>query len=809
MVPAAGRRSREGARWEGGRRALCTVRHMRRWLTLIVSLIVGGGPAAAPAQGSGGVGEPEGADAAWQEVLAVDAAVRRSDAVGACLAGSPGLVLVRVEGQAERLAAWTEAGSRPLSGEASRCVGDELARLGVLGDAAALDGAWAWERQDDLLVARVPGDVLGTEERVLDLFADGPRGGRALAGLHLLERLGDGADACLGDAEGSAELSFSAEGAWAVTGALAESTRTCIAKALNGVALAEQARGLLVGAGELRIRPRGERTWAEELDALRAWDRAVRGNEELAKCLVGVRSLVLTKEPLLVAEGFDIAVEAYEPERIRCVLDALGPDVGWGGFLTGFTFAWSRSGGVLEPRLPPLGSVALDDGRFVHVELEVDDPLIGTLVANMLLADRTREALGRCVALAPGRRFGVGILAGPTWEVLGIKKDDEPAAACMSELLESVVPPRIGRLAGVTEIGFREIENKYGTADRPREEIDRGVKAQLDEVRPCYQELLDRNPEAAGRLKMRFVIGPEGKVLLARAAEKPPASLAEMVPCVQEAVLGMSFPPGSPGITPVEYPFAFTVPSSSEAPEPVRPPVRPREKNVGPAEAWAATLALDAAVRGSPEVVACIEGRNGLFLSRGPDGLDLAGEWSSRETSHRLTAEAERCLLRALYALDLAPTGDGVQGRFEMWGWALVEGRLDPRPSAYKVPSPPGTTEQVRIGFEGADGPLTGPAALAAQHAYNLTNDWMADLGACGLPLRNRLEAGAEGDVLVDWVPGEDRWDVRPGGETDEADAACVADILNKLALPPGWQPDGLPTLAWTWKWRGGRVFGD
>lgn len=375
MVPAAGRRSREGARWEGGRRALCTVRHMRRWLTLIVSLIVGGGPAAALAQGSGGVGEPEGADAAWQEVLAVDAAVRRSDAVGACLAGSTGLVLVRVKGQAERLAAWTEIGSRPLSGDASRCVGDELARLGVLGDVAALDGAWAWERQDDLLVARVPGDVLGTEERVLDLFADGPRGGRALAGLHLLDRLGDGADACLGEVEGSAELSLSPEGAWAVTGALAEPTRTCIPKALKGVALAEQARGLLVGAGELRIRPRGERTWAEELDALRAWDRAVRGNEELAKCLVGMRSLVLTRGPDRVREAVAFMTAPIQAQRRRCVLDALGPGFGAAGVPAGFDFAWVRVDGTLEPRLPPLGSLAVEGVGAVQVEIDAADPL--------------------------------------------------------------------------------------------------------------------------------------------------------------------------------------------------------------------------------------------------------------------------------------------------------------------------------------------------------------------------------------------------------------------------------------------------
>lgn len=782
---------------------------MGRWLTLIVSLFVGGAPAEALAQGSGGVGEPEGAEAAWQEVLAVDAAVRRSDAVGACLAASPGLVLVRVEGKAERLAAWTESGSRPLSGEASRCVGDELARLGVLGDAGALDGAWAWERQEDLLVARVPGGVLGTEERVLELFADGPRGGRALAALHLLERLGDGADACLGEVEGSGELSFSAEGTWTVTGPLAEPTGTCIAKALNGVGLAEQARGLLVGAGVLRIRPRGERSWAEELDALRAWDRAVRGNQELAKCLVGTRSLVLMRDPLLVAEGFDVLVDPYGAERTRCVLDSLGSDLGWDGVLRGFTFAWTRAEGVLEPAIPPRPAVALKDGSFIHVEVDADDPLMGAVVANMLLASQTREDLERCVALAPGRRFGVDLVDGSSWEVLGITKDDEPAAACMSELLESTVPVEVGILAGVTEIGFRELENETGTTVRPKDQIHPVVTARLDEASDCYRELLETDPDAGGPLVMRFVIGREGQVVQAKPVSEPPPTVVAILPCVQESFLRMSFEPGFPGVTVVDFPLNFSPPTSARPRAPVRPSARPREENVGPAEAWAATLALDVSVRGSPEVIACIEGRNGLFLTRGPEGLDLAGEWSSRETSHRLTAEAEGCLLRALYALDLAPTGHGVQARFEMWGWALVDGRLDPRPSAYKTPSPPGTTEQVRIGFEGADGPLTGPAALAAQHAYNLTNDWMADLGACGLPLRNRLEAGAEGDVLVDWVPGEDRWDARPGVETDEADAACVADILNKLALPPGWQPDGLPTLAWTWSWIGGRVFGD
>lgn len=73
----------------------------------------------------------------------------------------------------------------------------------------------------------------------------------------------------------------------------------------------------------------------------------------------------------------------------------------------------------------------------------------------------------------------------------------------------------------------------------------------------CYEDLLGRSSEAAGKLSIRLVIGPEGKVTRSDLATVEVGD-AEFHQCMLDAISAVAFPPPrGGGIVIVTYPFVF------------------------------------------------------------------------------------------------------------------------------------------------------------------------------------------------------------------------------------------------------------
>lgn len=98
------------------------------------------------------------------------------------------------------------------------------------------------------------------------------------------------------------------------------------------------------------------------------------------------------------------------------------------------------------------------------------------------------------------------------------------------------------------------------TNEMPRGALDKDVirdivRANLDGIRDCYNEGLQKDPQLAGRVAIKFVIGPEGLVGSAVIEESnlPDASVAQ---CIAGVVGRMQFPkPRGGGNVIVTYPF--------------------------------------------------------------------------------------------------------------------------------------------------------------------------------------------------------------------------------------------------------------
>ena len=88
-----------------------------------------------------------------------------------------------------------------------------------------------------------------------------------------------------------------------------------------------------------------------------------------------------------------------------------------------------------------------------------------------------------------------------------------------------------------------------------RDAIGTLVRAHSAEVQDCYTKALEKNPKIGGQLKLRFDIGPNGKVIGANSDGIPEPAL---VTCVVAAVRKWEFAkPASGGKLRVVYPFRF------------------------------------------------------------------------------------------------------------------------------------------------------------------------------------------------------------------------------------------------------------
>lgn len=91
----------------------------------------------------------------------------------------------------------------------------------------------------------------------------------------------------------------------------------------------------------------------------------------------------------------------------------------------------------------------------------------------------------------------------------------------------------------------------------PPEVIQRIVRQSSGRFRGCYETALRGNPNLAGRVSVRFVIGRDGAVSNAAngGSDLPDAAA---VSCVVRAFYGLSFPAPEVGIVTVTYPISFT-----------------------------------------------------------------------------------------------------------------------------------------------------------------------------------------------------------------------------------------------------------
>jgi hypothetical protein len=90
-----------------------------------------------------------------------------------------------------------------------------------------------------------------------------------------------------------------------------------------------------------------------------------------------------------------------------------------------------------------------------------------------------------------------------------------------------------------------------------REQIRRTVRLHMNEIRFCYEQALQSNPELDGRVAVRFVVGGRGNVMAA--VTQSSTIGATPAQCVSRAIQRWQFPaPEDGGITTVNYPFTFT-----------------------------------------------------------------------------------------------------------------------------------------------------------------------------------------------------------------------------------------------------------
>ena len=91
-----------------------------------------------------------------------------------------------------------------------------------------------------------------------------------------------------------------------------------------------------------------------------------------------------------------------------------------------------------------------------------------------------------------------------------------------------------------------------------REIIQRVVRQNRRQIRHCYEQQLQRNPDLSGTVTMEWVISPTGDVVNASVSESTLNS-SEVEQCMSQRIRQWSFPePDGGGVVRVNYPFNFS-----------------------------------------------------------------------------------------------------------------------------------------------------------------------------------------------------------------------------------------------------------
>jgi hypothetical protein len=117
---------------------------------------------------------------------------------------------------------------------------------------------------------------------------------------------------------------------------------------------------------------------------------------------------------------------------------------------------------------------------------------------------------------------------------------------------EAKIPPREGKLPTVVMREPAEVIGGLG-----REDIARVVRQHRNAVRYCYEKELQTRPDLEGKIVMRFVVGGNGAVLAAKAAESTLAD-PSVEQCLARQIQTWQFPAvQGGGVVVVRYPFLF------------------------------------------------------------------------------------------------------------------------------------------------------------------------------------------------------------------------------------------------------------
>ena len=87
--------------------------------------------------------------------------------------------------------------------------------------------------------------------------------------------------------------------------------------------------------------------------------------------------------------------------------------------------------------------------------------------------------------------------------------------------------------------------------------VEKVVKKNINQIRNCYSRELNKNPNLAGKISMKFVISKDGTVSKA-SVKKSSMGNKKVEGCLAEQFKRFKFPkPKGNGIVIVTYPFVF------------------------------------------------------------------------------------------------------------------------------------------------------------------------------------------------------------------------------------------------------------
>jgi TonB family protein len=95
---------------------------------------------------------------------------------------------------------------------------------------------------------------------------------------------------------------------------------------------------------------------------------------------------------------------------------------------------------------------------------------------------------------------------------------------------------------------------EFDSDSRSQNDIKKVIRRRLGGIKHCYEKRLKRNPDLKGKIVVRFVIHPGGKVIEVEVMENTTGD-RELGQCIAARVKSVRFPPAEGGETSVVYPF--------------------------------------------------------------------------------------------------------------------------------------------------------------------------------------------------------------------------------------------------------------